>query len=416
MRLSISFADEKLSAVRYDVETGVSEIVNFDEGVDPLGMHFRLDASGRPELVHRDEATLHLHAGRDGFAKMGEETDVSVKDLLVVALARVAEAVSDVSVVVFLGAPDPVLRSSALRCGFTVIRFIDRVDAAIRNWQFAVPEAANAVMEVVCLSVESNWRLTWDRRSATEDGAFLVPTRAETKSNGGCFSPVDDDIHVGIEVGIEVFVDWCEKTGGSRYLVVSGKDTTSLPPDIVAGLENHYEGVFYADALMGAAYPPYPSRCARFDEAVREAIAAVDGTDFQTAIAKYESAKAVFGGDPPSDLEQLRLRIREALLKAGSVADPGSVDTYYEMAMAFSEHPPEKAAVHAAYSAFYRKSGDVSRAEDEMLFAYFLDPDIYADSLSEGTSETPTTDTRDSVRLWGLGLGLGTWLMYRMLF
>ena len=84
--------------------------------------------------------------------------------------------------------------------------------------------------------------------------------------------------------------------------------------------------------------------------------------------------------------------------------------------MAFSEHPPEKAAVHAAYSAFYRKSGDVSRAEDEMLFAYFLDPDIYADSLSEGTSETPTTDTRDSVRLWGLGLGLGTWLMYRMLF
>ena len=381
MRMAISLADEKLSAARYDAETDVCEIVNFDEGVDSLGMHFRRDASGRPELVHRDAATLHLHAGRDGLATIGEETDVSVEDLLFVALARVAEAVGAVSVVVFLGAPDPVLRNLGLRAGFEV-RFIDPVDAAIRNWQFAVPEVADDAMDAICLSVDSNRRLTWDRRIATEDGAFVVPTRAERKSNGGCF--YDEDIHSGIEV----FVDWCDKTGGSRYLVVSGADTTTLPPDIVAGLENHYEGVFYADAVIGAASPPYPARCARFDEAVRQAIAAVDGTDFQTAIAKYEVAKAVFG-DPPSDLEQLRLRIREALLKAGSV------DTY-ELALALSENLPEKAAVHAECGAFYRKSGDVSRAEDEMLLAYYLDPEMYADNLSEGTSETPTgTSKRD---------------------
>ena len=408
MRLAISLADEKLSAARYDAETDVCEIVNFDEGVDSLGMHFRLDASGRPELVHSDEATLHLHAGRNGLATIGEETDVSVEDLLVVALARVAEAVGDVSVVVFLDAPDPILRNAALRAGFEVRRFLDPVDAAIRNWQFASPAVADDALDVVCLSVDSKMHLTWDRRiDGTEDGVFIVPTRAETKSNGGCF--YDEDIHSGIEV----FVDWCEKTGGNRYLVVSGADATTLPPDIVAGLESHYEGVFYADAVIGAAYPPYPSRCARFDEAVRESIAAVDGTaDLETAIAKYEVAKTVFRVDPPSDLEQLRLRIREALLKAGSVADVGSVEIY-ELALALSENQHEQAAVHAECAAFYRKSGDVRRAEDEMLLASYLDPEMYADSLSEGTSERPTTDTseRDGVRLdW-----LGRWMMYRML-
>ena len=383
MRMAISLADEKLSAARYDAETGVGEIVYFDEGVDSLGMHFRRDASGRPELVHREEATLHLHAGRDGLATIGEETDVSVEDLLFVALARVAEAVDDVSVVVFLGAPDPVLRKWGLRAGCQV-RFIDPVDAAIRNWQFAVPEVADDAMDAVCLSVDSNGRLTWDRRIASEDGAFVVPTRAEKKSNGGCF--YDEDIHSGIEV----FVDWCDKTGGSRYLVVSGADTTTLPPDIVAGLESHYEGVFYAaDALIGAASPPYPSRCARFDQAAIASRTALEGMDFQTAIAKYEVAKTVFRADPPSDLEQLRLRIREALLKAGSV------DTY-ELALALSENLQEQAAVHAEWGAFYRKSGDVSRAEDEMLLAYYLDPEMYADNLSEGTSETPTgTSKRD---------------------
>lgn len=415
-RLAISLADDKLSAARYDTETDVCEILNFDEdeGVDHLGMHFRVDASRGPELVHRDAATLHLHAGRDGLATSGEAIgDISVTDLLIVVLKRVAEAIGDVSVVVFLGAPDPVLRNSALRAGFQIIRFIDNVDAAIQNWQFAAPEVATAVMEVVCLSVDRNSGLTWEHRIAAKDGAFLLPTQAKTSSNCGGYSLADDgDIHTGVEA----FVDWCKRTSASRCLVVTGDDATHLPPDIVLALEPLYdEGVFYADALMGAAYPAYPSRYARFDAAVQEARAAVRETDFQTAIAKYEVAKTVFG-DPPSGLEQLRLSIREALLKAGSVADPGSVETYYEAALSMSADPQERAAVHAEWATFYRKSGDVHRSEDEMLLACYLDPEAYADNLSEMTSETPPTNTTQRDIAQSVGLWLSAWTMYRMLF
>ena len=422
-RLAISLENENLSAARYDAETGSCKIVKFDE-VDHLGMHFRVDASGRPELVAYDEATLHLHVGLDGLTT-SEEAGVSVEDLLGVVLKRVKASVGDVSVVVFLGESEPaVLRAAAVRAGFVDIRFIDPVDAVIRKWQWSAPEQADDAMDVVCLTFHNNG-LTWDRRIAAEDGAFIRPGAGT--ANRGCFPPTaDGDIHSSLEV----FFDWCEKTGGSRYLVVSGTDATRLPPEIASALENHYE-VFHTDPLIGASHSPSPSRYERFDEAVADAIAAVDTTDFQTAIAKYEGAKAVFREEPPSELEQLRLRIRHEILKAGARADLASVDTYYELAMALSENLQEKAAVHAECADFYRFSGDRRRAEDEACFAHYMAPEMYPVSgshtsqdtyqeTSETTSETPPNGTSESDSLrwvrFGLGIGIGWWMYRHLLF
>ena len=415
-RLAISLENEKLSAAHYDAEAGGCAILQFD-GKDHLGMHFQMDMGQRlPQLVAKDEAHLHLHAGLDGLKTIGE--GVSIEDLLDVVLERVAATVSDVSVVVFLGneSEPAVFRAAAARAGFVDIRFIDRVDAVIRNWQWSTLEETHDAMDVVSLRFHKNGDLTWTRRIAAANGAFLLPGARRTTANGGCFSATADrDIHSGLEV----FFDWCEKTGGSRYLVVSGADKTTLPPDIGSALDHHYE-VFFSDALIGAASPPYPSRYARFDEAVTGAIAAVDRTDFQTAIANYENAKAIFRTDPPSDLEQLRLQIRQELLKAAAHADL-EVDTYFEWAMGFSENLKEKAAVHAEAANFYRKAGDLQRAEDEMLFFYYMDPETYAEShsqeTSETTSETPPNGTNESDSVPRVRLGLRTWIwfMYRHL-
>ena len=418
MRLAISLTNNFLKAAHYDAETGDCEIVQFD-AKNHLGMHFRINA-GTPEWVDADEATLQLHAGIDGLTTSGQETGVSIEDLLRVVFERVAATVSDVSVVVFLthNASEPaVFKAAAVHAGFAEaeIRFISPVDAVIRNWQWVAPEQANAALDVVCLTVHENGGLTWDRRIAAEDGTFILP---DDRTASGCFSPTTDADDSGL--GLEVFFNWCEKTGGSRYVVVSGADTTTLPPEIVSALEHHYE-VVYCDALSGAASPPYPTRYARFDEAILGAIAAVSRSDFRRATEKYEIAKAVFKTDPPSELEQLRIRIRQELLKAAAHADPDSVevdtvDTYFEWAIGLSNNNlKEKAEVHAASANFYRKAGDRQRAEDEMLFAHYLDPETYAESRSQESETPPNSTTQSDNRLW-MWLGLGIWFMYRHLF
>ena len=413
MRLAISLTNNALKASHYDAETGDCEIVQFD-AKNHLGMHFRINA-GTPEWVDADEATLQLHAGIDELTTSGQETGVSIEDLLRVVFERVAATVSDVSVVVFLthNASEPaVFKAAAVHAGFAEaeIRFISPVDAVIRNWQWVAPEQANAARDVVCLTFHEN-SLTWDRRIAAEDGTFILP---DDRTASGCFSPTTDGDHSGLEV----FFNWCEKTGGTRYVVVSGADTTTLPPEIVSALEHHYE-VVYCDALSGAASPPYPTRYARFDEAILGAIAAVSRSDFRRATEKYEIAKAVFfKTDPPSELEQLRIRIRQELLKAAAHADLDSdeADTYFEWAIGLSNHLKEKAEVHATAANFYLKAGKRQRAEEEMLFASYLD-ETYAEN--QETSETPPNGTTqsDNDRLWmWLGLGTGIWFISRHLF
>ena len=356
MRLAIQWTDDKRSAARYDPETGTCELMIFED----------------------------------------EDTDVWVESAEE-ALRRVAETVGDVCVVVFLGEETTALRNAALCAGFQVVRFIDEVDAAIRHWHFSVPEAANA--EAVVSLIFDNGHLRWDRRIAAEDGSLVIPTdRAAAGGGGGSLA----------NSGIETFVNWCDKTGGRSdlHLVVSGADEASLPSEVVSGLAHNYDGIFYADALVGAAHPPYPSRYARFDEAFAEAAEALHHGELEMAICNYELAKAVFKS-PPADvaknIEGLRVAIFIKLLR--------DVETYYDLALLLSKAPKEKAAVHAEAAKFYRDT-DKIRAEDEMLSAVFLDPDTYDDSLSEMIEEIQPTDTKE--RTTGGSVRWGFWQNVRL--
>ena len=147
---------------------------------------------------------------------------------------------------------------------------------------------------------------------------------------------------------------------------------------------------------MGGARPIFPSKHARFDRAVAEALSSAYGYDFQTAMEKYETAKTVFSENPPEDLEQLRLQIRSELMKAAAVS-PEASDTLFDKAMSLSSGKKEMAEVHAQRAEFYAKSGQVRRAEDELLAAYYMDSDTYADILSQKVSDT---DSHPELRQW----------------
>ena len=400
MRVSVLLENQHLYVARYDAaaETG-PELVTFD-GRENLQMRFRVD-EGKARIVDcKDEANIRLQA-RDNMmpleiAGLTGHTDpsVSTADLADLLFERVAETVGDMSTVVFVGPASPVFKNAAVRgglAGHIEFEYIDRADAALREWQWVAPEAADDATDVVVLGFGKDGSLTWDFRVATEDGFFIIRAATDAGiSNSGSFFPAATD--AGLHIGLEKFFTWCQRHGGSRHLLLSGPGGTTLESeaaDLISGLRFHYD-VSCVSALKGGARPPVPSKHARFDRAVAKAMSATYGLDFQMAIETYEVAKNVFRDEnPPEDLDRLRLQIRSELFKSGSVsvASPEAADALFEKALSLSSGNQEIAEGHAQRSVFYVKSGNIRRAEDEALAAFFMDPDTYSDILSKTASD-----------------------------
>ena len=391
MRLALLLEKQRLYSARFYEGTCVSELVTFSDERDHLGMYFRYDDEGQPQLVDcEDEATLRLEVRDDGmrFEVVGDTTAscVSAEDLLVQLFERVVETVGDVSTVVFVGAANPIFKSAAVRAGFGAdIEYVERCEASIREWQWLAPKSGDAP-DVVVLGFRGNGSLTWDYRVAAEDGSFIIPADAGV-SNGKSFFPIAPD--AGVHIGLDRFFAWRQNHSGSQHIILSGTGTTTVESeasDLISGLRLAGHDVFCCVAVLGAARPAFPSRHARFDLLVAEAMSATYGMDFETAIAKYEVAKTVFRENPPEDLERLRLWIRSELMKA--VASPEASEALYDKALSLSSGNKEMAEVHAQRAEFYAKSGQPRRAEDEMLTAYYMDSDTYADILSLEVSDT----------------------------
>ena len=387
MRLAILLENQRLYSARYD--EGTAELVTFSDERDHLGMHFRYDDEGQPQLVDcEDEANIRLEVRDDGmrFEVVGDTTASCVEDLLVQLFERVAETVGDVSTVVFVGAANPVLKNAVVRAGVGAdIEYVERCEASIREWQWLAPKSGDAP-DVVVLGFRGNGSLTWDYRVAAEDGSFIIPADAGV-SNGQSFFPTAPD--AGVQIGLERFFAWRQNHSGSQHMILSGTGTTTVESeasDLISGLRLGGHDVFCCVAVIGAARPGFPSRHARFDRAVVEALSSAYGLDFQTAMEKYETAKTVFSENPPEDLERLRLQIRSELMKAA--VSPEASDTLYDKALSLSSGSnKEMAEVHAQRAEFYAKSGRVRRAEDELLAAYYMDSDTYADILSQEVSD-----------------------------